>query len=579
MVIKWIKWKIYIRSKRKWNKLFAYSSDFNVSFWLLNILFNLVKFFVLFFSSTLLSEHLLTINIHSIELETDIQHLIWSLFFFILFSSAILNGFDSLKWSMNTNDIDWLLSNTNINKKKLLLMNFLEINVWNTSQVLLNHIPIALGISIAFDKSNLFIIVILIAVFTSFLLTSLFISMLFTNIKIIQLRTQTLITRFIPALTLRILIVYLTYSIGEKTVVFFKDFTLNNLKQNPDVLLKIINSTQEILLVQFQFIVNDVFLWRYWIFNAISNLISLNNLTVSILTLILTIVVCLIIIILSEVLKSLYREETPTIKISLLERIFVKVLTLLSLKGYIYKAKVFLRSQYFFNRITNLLGSLAFWAFIGVSSSFIKEIDPSNNLYYLILSFFMFFPIFFFVNTFFVHFSGIFSLESEQNVTTLHFMAKKTLWNIFKRNFILNLLLMIPILVTGDILFYFMSDVSIFIFLLLLFIHITSFIFFATLNYIPSVTVPHFNFERLEEIDQFSDKEWVSNIINVVLNGLIIPLFLLPTALLISGTLNTKTYLVYQFVLVTLLIILLNFIVIYFIKRRLLKIKSIEKYS
>ncbi|WRP06590.1 hypothetical protein U9J35_22510 [Rossellomorea aquimaris] len=579
MIIKWIKWKIYIRLKRKWNRLFTIGSELNISLWILSLLFSLTKFFALLFSFTFIAEYLLSINEMPLGIESDMLNFIWSIFFLTLMVSAFSNGLDSLHWTMASSDMDWLLSNTRISKKKLLLMSFLEVNIWNMKQVLLNHIPIAIGISIASNLNSFFIVIILLIVLTIYLIVSLITTTLFTNLKVIQLKQQSLITRLVPALTLRAFVIFISYALGKETGLVLQGVSLNNFKNNPEVLFEIIQKIQSSLLNEFQSFINQILLWDHWAFNALSNIILIQDLSQSILSLVINGTCLLLIIILSERMKKRAEKlQINPLHSNIFERIFVRIFSLLKLTGYTYRVKIFFRSSFVLNRLPSLFGGLIFWVFVGLISSNIILLEPNSKIYFLVFSLYLFFPVYFLVNTSFTHLSGMYSIESDQDVTIMHLMANKTLWDIFKRNFILNLITMVPVLILGDIIFYFLSNIDFSIFSLLLLIHVICFIFFTAFQYIPSVMAPHFNFERIEDIDQFSDKEWINNISSVVLNGVIIPCFLVPTALFVAESIFIKEFIFYQFIVVNLLVIIINVSMVYLFRTKLSKIRSIENY-
>lgn len=108
--------------------------------------------------------------------------------------------------------------------------------------------------------------------------------------------------------------------------------------------------------------------------------------------------------------------------------------------------------------------------------------------------------------------------------------------------------------------------------MLILCITICQFSFMCTiysLFSLPSIIFPHFERSNIEELDKYLDRQQFKEMIGFFVFVMGIPLLVIPTALYLTDYIvNVRNYILIQFIGVTLLLILINYVLILYIKFR-----------
>ncbi|MGZ9869557.1 hypothetical protein ACU3L3_14155, partial [Priestia endophytica] len=208
--------------------------------------------------------------------------------------------------------------------------------------------------------------------------------------------------------------------------------------------------------------------------------------------------------------------------------------------------KHFYRTEYLRYRFPTILGPPVFWLLWGGILGILQTMNSTENIYFLVLSFYLFFLTHFYVHSIFTELTGIFSLDGEGKQVITYLLTGKSLWEVFKYKFHLFIITSLPLFIVMDIVFFTINKMDIVISISTLLLHTVVFLFLSTLLFLPSIFRPHFHYSNIEQLDEYADKKIISDVIQFSTVGLIIPILMMPTAFLLVGALSKLEYLTLQ---------------------------------
>lgn len=173
----------------------------------------------------------------------------------------------------------------------------------------------------------------------------------------------------------------------------------------------------------------------------------------------------------------------------------------------------------------------------------------------------------------------MFSVDGEGKQVITYLLNGKSLWDVFKYRFHLFALISLPLFIVADILFFFVNQMPLMLSIMTLLLHIISFFFFALLMFLPGVLRPHFNYENIEQLDDYPDKKIVADVIRFATVGLMVPLLMLPTALFLVDSIGVSSYIVIQWGMVGMILLLFVGIALPLVSKLLVKKSSFEQIN
>ncbi|MCQ6277573.1 hypothetical protein JMM81_22220 [Bacillus sp. V3B] len=591
MLHKWIKWKLIIRWKNQWNylKLFRNIPSGN-KFWILALIISTLNFIVIFFGTYFLfkfsvfNENLINGQFNGILLSilwkilsyvSDNYEILWSITFLFIFLFSLITGISSSKWQIHSIDKDWLTITLKLSPTKTRIYLYLESITWYTKDYFCNHLPVLLALGILTEINWLQITLVILLAFFLFIFISLITSIFHNRYLSLQKYKSNYLFKVIFNVSLRVFAIYIAFWSGKSIAPWIKDFPLTSNDLDIQVYQEWINQGSDILISLFSPIFTV--LQHPFLPQNILTMILFDNVNVFTLLIFTTIVFLLSIV---AVLLAKYQDKDFEQKYYPFKRLEEWSVNLGNLLGHHYSNILFkhqFRTSYFFHRFQTLMGSVPFWIQLGVFSGLLSGIEPETKIYFLVLSFYLFFFVFFYVDSVFTNLLGIFSLDSEGKHILIHLLAGQTLWELFKYKFRLFIVLTFPLLLIGDIIFLIFNQVEIKLSLLIISLHSVAYMLFSIILFLPSVISPHFNYLNIEQIDEFPDKKAIQDIIKFSMLGIIIPASMLPTAFLLTDMITLFNYILTQWLFMIGLFFVLIMISLRFIQLRLTKISNIDQ--
>ncbi|MEM5017002.1 hypothetical protein WKH31_11985 [Metabacillus indicus] len=472
-------------------------------------------------------------------------------------------------------DNDWLLINLKISPAKVKIYLYLESAAWHSKDSLLSYIPLLLALSLLTEIHWIKTVLVIFLTFLLFIVTSMVTSILHNHYMTLQKHKHNFLFRIIIACTLRIIVVRFAFWCGKVLSPWMSDFPITSneldvkiyqgwINEGSDVLLNLLSPVG--IFLENPFLPHNILVML--LFGNVNHLVFFSTFC------------SFIIFLLSAFFLAKYQSRSNESKyypFRLVEKGLTVLLKLLGRKHYtdvLFHHQV--RTDYFFQRFPILLGSLPFWLQLGLLTGLISSISSDETIFYLIISFYLLFFVFFYVDSVYTNLQGIFSLDSEGKKVVIHFMAKKNLWDVFIYKLRFFIVLTFPLFLLCDIVFTGLN-LDIRIGILTIFMHTLAYLLFTILAFLPSVVSPHFNFINVEQLDDYPEKKTLQDILKFVILGIFIPCSMLPAALLVTDLISFTPFILFQWIGVSLILLLAAFIIILLIRKKLKSISGIDK--
>ncbi|MEK6190009.1 MAG: hypothetical protein N2A99_03345 [Carnobacterium alterfunditum] len=586
MIIKWIMWRNYIRWKSNWSHLKILKKDFSgKNVWKVLLFYELFYSIILFFGSysflnwlikgkkiefkseNAIFQFLLS-NVETLRTDPSIIWLFVSLLYFSFLMSC---GIKAAIWAEDSKE-DWLFQNvikSPFQKRFALLMESL---VWSSKELIFKIFPIIISLTLI-TKNTLQLPLNLIYITFMFFTLSLLIGYLCILIMRTRLYSKQGSLHFmITPAVFRLLTIFLGYF----SFTYLKEWIIK-LPFLHDIPEKNMNEAYSQWLQEGIEIGSNLVepLWKLIAFEFSPVLLLVNfpdnKFSFNIFLIIISIYLflfCMTIFYLNSLDNNFHSISSNYQK---------KIVNLLPKKYRIYY-KISLENEYSIKRFPHYMGSLLFWFLVSGFSTIINGQETDSKLYIMAISFLIFFPIYFWIENSSSSLCGTLALESDGKHVLIYFSAGKSLWDVFARKFGLFLFTTVPILIVEIILISIIGNVSLSHIFLILFSQIIFVIFSIYLTFLASIYSPHFEFNNPEQILEYPDRKSISQIINYLTVAVIIPLFMLPTALYLADSLSYKGLVVGQYFLVPMIIAFLTITFIVITYKILNKIKKIDNF-
>ncbi|WHT85438.1 hypothetical protein [Bacillus cereus] len=554
MVISWIKWKLYIRWKGRWNNIpFLRSLKSKKIFYLSLVLLNIIKSLIIFYLSYLILNSFVNnppffmkniLQEHYMKSDSSMLFLILSFSFLIVTVYSFSVGYQSIYWQKFSKDRDWLKANGSFSDIFVSILLFIENIVWNLKTVLFVYVPIFIAIGSVYNKSFSFILGMIFLLILSFFMIGI-VSALFTTSYIEWvIKLDNYYTKLVYIVITRVMIILFSFYLGKTMSSWIKQFPIENQNIKSSSLGNWIDLGINELAINISSVISLVF-FEYLPHNLLANVISSNYSIFSVFKLLFMFITLITISLL--LLKLTNNDESKLLKSIFMEAPLIKINKMLFFVTQTYRIKIFCRNDYVRRKYSYLFGPVIFWLLIGLVSGILIEMSSNQKLFYFVIAFYIFFPVYYLSHSVLRGLTGQFSLESDGNLIILYFLAKKSLWDVFKQKFNLYLFMTMPILIIGDLIFIILSNVSYGLGISILIIHIFAFIAFGFSLYTPSVVNPHFSYQHIQELDRYADKSWIDNLCSLLISGFIIPLLLTPIGLYLVDKINLRVLYYLQF--------------------------------
>ncbi|MRX73426.1 hypothetical protein GJU40_14870 [Bacillus lacus] len=590
MVQTWIKWKLVMRWKNQWNylKFLKYIPSGN-KLWIIAFGISLFNFGAIFFSTyflfkvSLFNKNFLDSEFNGIILNligkmllyaSSNYSILWSLTFCIILIFSFVTGISSSKWQLHSIDKEWLLTNLKISPAKAKVYLYLESTVWYSKDFLLSYVPVLLALGLLTEIYWLQMVLVITLTFVLFIFTSLATSVFHNRYWTLQKHKHNFLFRVMFALSIRLTVGFLSFGCGKTLSSWMSDFPITSNDLDLVVYQNWINDGTNALMNLLSPV--GIFLENpYLPHNLLAMLVSGNIKPLAILSISGTFLAFL----LAAYFLSKYESDANKQKYYPFILVEKGLTVLTKPLGKHYSNVLFyhhIRTDYFFHRFPVLLGSLPFWLQLGLFSGLLSDISPKENIFFLILSFYLMFFVFFYVDSVYTNLQGVFSLDSEGKKILIHFMAKKNLWDVFKYKFRFFIILTFPLMLLGDVIFISFNQMDIRIGILTILMHAVAYLLFSLLVFLPSVVSPHFNFINIEQLDEYPDKKTLQDMVKFIILGCVIPCSMLPTALLITDMISFTSFIFFQWMGVSLMFLLTVMSIILWIRKKLIKISGID---
>ncbi|MCC2363994.1 hypothetical protein [Bacillus cereus] len=575
-MLKWLKWKIKIRWRNTWNYFSFLNLKLNGQiFFLLSILkdlttmmVNLGIFYFLFYyflnnpvnTNSDLNFINLTIKLISSLFGSQFSILILIIIITVLY--AIQIGIVSSKRFNYSKDKEWMVSHLNLTQKETIILLFTEEMIWRLRDLSIIIIPILIAFILNTTTNALFILGLILSI--TFLYISLII--IVATIHNYYLKQQSGKQNFY---------LRLITSVIFKTSLFVLGIIIAN------ILTPWINNFPQLSLEKktgrLELWVKEGFTtiqepMKPMFYNIIS-MIQENYYFVPLFSFVLF-VIAIVIVILIYKRDIHYTTHAESTYLSSVERLYTSMFTNKKLKTLI---KVFFRSKYTHNVFPILFGSMMFWLELGIFSGILRNLkNYESEISIFIISFCLYFLTFHFINPILDKLVGILSLESDGKLIVTYFLAGKTLWDVMKQKLMLIFILLIPIYVFYQIVFFFVSHIPIHLTIFIIFTNMIISILYVIILQVPSVVSPHFNYLNIEDIDDYPEKMQIKGLIVSGVSVLFNPILMIPSAFFMVNKFTYNQYILYQYIIVNTIIITIIIIILLLIKKRLQKISSTE---
>lgn len=428
---------------------------------------------------------------------------------------------------------EWLIINTHSSFKKIKILLIIDYLIFNSLEILTIHLPIIYSIMNYLSQSIIFsILTSIIYLFSILIIMGILCYVYNKYLSIIKkLRSSSLI--LFQNIYIRIVCIYVFYNIGLCFSKWLNKFPLVKDKVSSE----------------------DFQAWFSNITSCVDNIIlSITNINI-IKVLILNMILLISMFIVFSILNNLSWQNR-------------KFNVRLGTRNYIpYIFKFISKSKYTFRNLSGFCGSILYWCLLGFYLGNLKYIEPGSKVFYFIVISYIFYPIYILIDYLFDKLQGDCCIDGE-GLKIYHWMATN-IFKLYTGKRLYSYLSLSLILLISNLLLFFTSSCSI---MLILCITICQFSFMCTiysLFSLPSIIFPHFERSNIEELDKYLDRQQFKEMIGFFVFVVGIPLLVIPTALYLTDYIvNVRNYILIQFIGVTLLLILINYVLILYIKFR-----------
>lgn len=584
MLLKWVKWKNYVRWKHKWDTFKAFNKKISGKYlWIVLLGYDVISFFLSIIGSYLIfgwivnrSEFsndsnlfFMIVNSYSEILRSD-PNLLWIFLLLFLIVFSISTGIKSSRWSDGQQEEDWILVNTFKEPIKRRYYLLIENIVWYFRDFILRIIPLFLTLSLLTKKGSETIYILLFVTLIYFA-TSIYAA--FFHVLILKLVInfrKNLILSSLYSLLFRLSIVYLGYYVSLNLAEWLQSFPLKNSISTGEEynvwlhdgaieainmvapFFSFITTSNYFPIVMLHDLLHDFVLWKV----ALLTFVYIASLG------------CIFLIYKINKVNQTKQNYFDN------ENVFLRKLPI----KFQISLKLFLNSEYTQKRFGKIFGGKTFWFISGFASGTTQNFHVNENTYYLFIALLLYHQIFFNVSSLYENFRAKLALESDGKFLLLYINAKKNLWDVFKRKYILGIILTLPSILGGMTVLFFLSRIDLII-LGLIFISQIIFLFLSLiLMHLPSIYSLHVEFSNPEQISEHPDNTSISYIMTFIVQGLFLPALLIPTALFLLNDIKFSSFLFWQFVFCALILIGLTFSIYFVIKSRLVRVKNLDDF-
>ena len=584
MLIKWVKWKNYIRWKHKWSKFKLLDKKISGRYlWIAILCYDLITFLSSFFGSFLIFKWIfkgdgftnndsvlfMIINTYTEMLKNN-HNLIWSylLMFLLLYCFSI--GVKSSRWSDEQKENDFILINTlkkPIQRRFYLLA---ENIVWFYRELIIKLLPVFLALSLLINGKGIFRTFLIVS-FIYFFSSTFFAFLHVLIFKIIVNFRKNLILSSLLSLSFRLAIIYVGFCLSKYLISWILSFPLINPNTTGkeynawlfEGSMKIIESVTPL----FSFITKNNYFPFVYLQKLLDGSISAWDITRFIFVYFISFASILLLLKIRKVnsRRQEYFEYKSIFGIKIPRKIRIQL-------------KIFLNSEYTQKKFTQIFGGKIFWILCGFVCGATQSFYDDEKIYYFFMAILLYHQIFFNVTSLYENFKAKLALESDGKYILLYLNAKKNLWSVFKRKFTLGILINLPSLLLSLISLLLFGKIDIGNLLLIFLTQINFLILSLMLMYIPSIYSLHLELSNPEQISEHPDNKVIENSLSFLVQGMFIPTLLIPTALFILNEINLFYLILWQFGICTFIILTLCFILYQLIKTRLSKVQYIDDF-
>lgn len=428
---------------------------------------------------------------------------------------------------------EWLIINTHSSLKKIKILLIIDYLIFNSLEILTIHLPIIYSIMNYLSQSIIFsILTSIIYLFSILIIMGILCYVYNKYLSIIKkLKSSSLI--LFQNIYIRIVCIYVFYNIGLCFSKWLNKFPLVKAKVSSE----------------------DFQEWFSNITSCVDNIIlSITNINI-IKVLILNMILLISMFIVFSILNNLSWQNR-------------KFNVRLGTRNYIpYIFKSISKSKYTFRNLSGFCGSILYWCLLGFYLGNLKYIEPGSKVFYFIVISYIFYPIYILIDYLFDKLQGDCCIDGE-GLKIYHWMTTN-IFKLYTGKRLYSYLSLSLIILISNLLLFFTSSCSI---MLILCITICQFSFMCTiysLFSLPSIIFPHFERSNIEELDKYLDRQQFKEMIGFFVFVVCIPLLVIPTALYLTDYIvNVRNYILIQFIGVTSLLILINYVLILYIKFR-----------
>ena len=550
MILKWIKWRFFIRIKQKYcDSKIAFLKNNRKTIFFITIMWKIVRFIITYLLNYYFVSELVNSNIYM------------NLMIIFIMLSSLWDGILTENNYLTSIDKEWLKANLVRDDFKVKLIVFFEnilFKAWNIVAIIFGCIlPINYRCSQNFSKS-IFISILLLGIYFINSLIIAYINDLYTCIKNGYIHNY---FRMGISVVLKAIIFYITYIFAGKLYKYLNNVFLMINKND----IEYFNVLKDDCIKKFGKVISLLesswFTYEKAMYCCIFFLIA---------------IICIKIIAIIERKYKLY-SFTKCKHLSNIEKmvIFFKNKGIIKDEIFVVYVKLFLRNFFTLKNISCLTGNIGYWMDISFICALIVHAD-NVILYHCLITILIFKPIYNLGNYIYEKFFPSVSFESDGKKVYIQLISKQTLWDIFNRKIKLFMHIFFPIIFLGDIIIFFITKMKFVYILGILIIHICMIIFYTHVYYIPGAIAPHFNFSDIQQLLSYKDKEVVKETINGFIHMCINPLMLLPVVFFVTNNINTSLFICIQAIIPILLLICLTFIIRKVLKNKLFNTRIID---
>lgn len=543
MILKWIRWKLFIRIRRKYSNLRIKFFDNNKKFiFLSGIIFKLFELITTYFINYYYVYEVIKNNIYT------------NLVLLFIIISSFWDGILTANNYLISIDKEWLKTNLLKNDSKVKLLVFFEnllYKSWNMIIIIFEIIfPARYKFGDSIIKSFLICMLLMVIYAVNALLVA-YINDLYTHVKNKIINPY---FRIGISAVLKSIIFYATYIITGDLYKYLNNVFLMINKNDIKYLDSIKNDFGNTFGSFVSILKSNWFNYKYILYYCVYFSILIIFIKVS-----------------TSALRKYdiyYLGESKYL--NTIERFFNRLYDIKIIKDkiFIIYVKVFLRNFFTLKNISAITGSVGYWIDISFICSLIVNSD-NEILRYAVITTLISMPVYKVGNYIFEKLYPSLALESDGKKVYIQLLSKQVLWNILNRKMKLFMCIFVPVIFCSDIVVFFVTRMNLINILIIFVIHIFMMIFYTHVYYIPGAVAPHFNFIDIQQLYLYKDKEVISETINIFIHVFLNPIIILPVVFFVTNIMNIRLFIVIQIIVPIILCVGLTFIIRRYLKRKL----------